>query len=342
MADITIGCDLGDRVSELFVISADGQVSRARVKTTPQGFREGFTGPPAHVIIEVGPHSRWASRLLAELGHTVTVANPRRLKLISANDSKTDRNDAELLARLGRVDKALLAPIEHRGAVAQADLAVAKARDILVESRTRLINCARGMAKSAGALLPRCSAEAFHKKAREHIPEMLRPALDPLFATLEQLDAAIRKHDQEITRLASKYPEVEILSQPVGVGKLTALVFLLTLEDKGRFKSSRQVGAYLGLRPRRDQSGSSDKHLRITKAGDTFLRRLLVSCATYILGPRARDSDLRRWGQELAKRGGKNAMRRARIAVARKLAVLMHRLWVTGEVYEPLRQAAAA
>lgn len=170
MAEITIGCDLGDRVSELFVLPAEGEASRARVKTTPEGFREGFKGPPAHVIIEVGPHSRWASRVLAELGHKVTIANPRRLKLISANDSKTDRNDAELLARLGRVDTALLAPIEHRGTEAQADLAVAKARDILVESRTRLISCTRGMAKSAGALLPRCSAEAFHKKARAQIP----------------------------------------------------------------------------------------------------------------------------------------------------------------------------
>lgn len=190
---------------------------------------------------------------------------------------------------------------------------------------------------SSRAVLPRHSTRRPEPRFRA-----LRPALDPLFTTLEELDGAIRKYDQEITRLASKYPEVEILSQPVGVGKLTALVFLLTIEDKARFRSSRQVGAYLGLRPRKDQSGGSDRHLRITKAGDIFLRRLLVSCATYILGPRARDSDLRRWGQELAKRGGKNAMRRARIAVARKLAVLMHRLWVTGEVYEPLRQAAAA
>jgi len=115
---------------------------------------------------------------------------------------------------------------------------------------------------------------------------------------------------------------------------------VLTLEDPGRFRQSRAVGPYLGLCPRRDQSGGRDAQLRITKRGDAMLRRLLVSGAQYILGPFGPDTDLRRWGLRLAARGGKNAKKRAVVAVARKLATLLHRLWVSGATYQPLRAAA--
>lgn len=127
-----------------------------------------------------------------------------------------------------------------------------------------------------------------------------------------------------------------------GVGPLTALAFVLTLEDPSRFGTSRSVGAYLGLTPGRDQSGESDPQQRISKKGDAMLRRLMVSCAHYVLGPFARDSDLRRHGEKIAERGGKHAKNRATVAVARKLAVLLHRLWVTGEAYEPLHNAGHA
>ena len=334
---VTIGCDLGDKESTLCILGTDGQLERPRsIRTTREAFRKFFSCDRAHVVIEVGTHSRWVSALLKDLGHQVTVANARRVQLISQNESKTDKVDAELLARLGRVDVKLLKPIEHRGMEAHSDLAVAKARDALVRTRTRLINVCRGMVKSCGERLPKCDSESFHRKAKNHVPAELKNALAPLFKVLEQLHDAINKQDKTIERLARKYPDVEILSQPNGVGILSALVFLLTLEDKRRFESSRTVGAFVGLRPRQNQSGDGDPQLSITKAGDAFLRRLLVQCANYILGPFGRDSDLRRWGLELAKRGGKNAPKRAKVAVARKLAVLMHRLWVTGEVYEPI------
>jgi transposase len=332
----TIGCDLGDKQSELCILLASGKIERPKaVTTTRAAMRVFFRRPRAHVIIEVGTHSRWVSQLLKDLGHEVTVANPRRVQLISQNDSKDDRTDAELLARLGRADRKLLAPIEHRGNQAQADLAVAKARDILVRCRTTLVNHARGTTKSFGERLPKCTAECFHRKARPSVQKELKPALEPIFRVLGDLAAEIKECDRSICRIAKGYPDVQVLSQPDGVGLLTALVYLLTLEDKVRFKKSRSVGAFIGLRPKKDQSGDDDKQLRITKAGDPFLRRLLVGSGNFILGPFAADSDLRTWGLELSKRGGKNAKRRAKVAVARKLAVLMHRLWVTGEVYEP-------
>jgi transposase len=341
--ETTVGCDLGDKVSEICILWPDGGLERPKpVRTTVPAMRAFFTRPPVHVVIEVGPHSRWVADLLKELGHRVTVANPRRVKLIAASDSKSDRKDAELLARLGRADVKLLAPIQHRGQDAQADLAVAKSRDMLVRCRTRLVNFARGTVKGFGERFPNCSARAFHNKGRAHIPQQLKAVLDPIFRALDALDAEIKAQDRAVLRLVKKYPEVEVMAQPSGVGVLTALVYLLTLEDKGRFKKSRTAGAFLGLRPKKHGSGQNDPQLRISKAGDPFLRRLLVQSAHYILGPFGQDSDLRRWGLELTRRGAKNGKKRATVAVARKVAVLMHRLWVTGEVYQPIGYGKAA
>lgn len=334
----TVGCDLGDKWSELCVLRVDGTVYRPkRVPTTREGMKAFFEGRPrSHVVIEAGTHSRWVSQLLKDLGHQVTVANPRRVKLISQSNSKNDRNDGELLARLGRADVQLLAPIEHRGNEVQGDLAVAKARDALVEVRTKLVNQARGLAKSFGYRLPKCAAASFFRLTREFLPKELEPALGPVYESLEQIAKQIHQLEKKLLELGKKYPDTEVVGQIYGVGLLTALVFILTLEDKNRFAKSRMVGAFVGMRPRQDQSGDQDKQLHITKAGDPMLRRLLVQCAHYILGPFGPDTDLRRWGQKIAMHGGKNAKKRARVAVARKLAVLMHRLWVTGEEYRPL------
>lgn len=333
----TIGCDLGDKSSELFLISADGRTHRSRVLTRPEAMRLFFARPTAHVVIEVGPHSRWVSELLKDLGHEVTVANPRRVKAISQGDSKSDRKDAELLARLGRADRALLAPVEHRGAQAHADLEILKARDLLVTTRTQLINHVRSVVKCSGFRLPRCTAETFAKKTRELIPDELRAALECIYTTLAGLETQIRALEKTITReLPKRYPATRNLRQVNGVGPITAVAFVLTLEKPENFPRSRAVGAFLGLRPRQKQSGKRDPALGITKSGDGFLRRLLVQCANYILGPFGKDSDLRRWGLKLAERGGKNARKRAKIAVARKLGVLLHRLWSSQEEYIPI------
>ena len=333
----TIGCDLGDKRSEICVLDRDGNVKeRKSIRTTREGMMGYFRREAAHVVIEVGGHSRWVSQVLKELGHRVTVANARRVGLISNGDNKTDRHDAEWLARLGRADVKLLGPVEHRDAKTQADLAVAKARDELVTARTRLVNHVRGTVKSFGVRLPKCSAESFARQTRERVPVELTAALDPIYKALASIDEQVKEADQMIERVARKYADVDVVSQISGVGVLTALVFLLTVADKQRFAKSRMVGAYLGMRPRRNSSGESDPQLGISKAGDGFVRRLLVNAANHILGPFGKDSDLRRWGLALASRGGKNAKKRAKVAVARKLAVLMHRLWVTGEVYEPV------
>jgi transposase len=176
----------------------------------------------------------------------------------------------------------------------------------------------------------------------EGLPQPLLKTLEPLLEVVESLTEKIKVSDAKIEQIArSEYPETALLKQVSGVGTLIALTFVLTVEDRERFQKSRDVGCYVGLRPRRSDSGESQPQLRITKEGDIYLRQLLVQGAHCILGRRGPDTDLKRWGLKLAARGGKNAKKRAIVAVARKLGILLHRLWVTAEVYEPLRNSQA-
>ncbi|MFQ5796822.1 MAG: IS110 family transposase, partial [Candidatus Bipolaricaulia bacterium] len=231
-------------------------------------------------------------------------------------------------------------PIYHRGKQAQSHLAILRSRDILVRSRTMLINHVRGSVKTTGVRLPSCSTRSFHKQAGEHIPEELQPALLPILDTIASITHQIFAYDYQIEKLCEEhYPETKPMRSVSGVGYLTSLAYVLTLEDPHRFRKSREVGPCLGLVPRRDQSGEQDPQLRITKTGDSYLRRLLVHSAQYILGPFGEDCDLRRWGLKLAERGGKNAKKRAVVGLARKLAVLLHHLWVTDEAYDPLHSS---
>ena len=336
---ITIGLDLGDKHTQCCSLDELGEVEETfRVRSTGPGLSKRFGGmAPCRIILEVGTHSPWVSRLLSKLGHEVIVANPRRVRLISMNDSKNDAVDAELLARLGRADPKLLSPITHRGQQAQKDLVLLRNRDGFVRSRTQLINQARGFAKSLGDRLPSSSSVGFPKRVREAKKGEIFPGLETLLQLIETLTVAIADMDREIERLCrEQYPETKLLRQISGVGPLTALCFLLTIEDPHRFKKSRSVGAYLGLRPKQHDSGEQQPQLRITKSGDEMLRRYLVNGSQYILGPFGPDTQLRRVGLRLAERGGRAAKKRAIIAVARRLAVLLHRLWITGEEYEPL------
>jgi transposase len=340
---MTAGMDLGDNYSHLCLIDTEsGQlIEGSRLRTTPEAMRRRFDSErPLHVAIEVGTHSPWVSRLLEECGHEVVIANPRKTRLIYGERRKTDKLDAEKLARLARADPELLYPVEHRGCDSQAHLAVIHSREALVRSRTQMINHVRGTVKSFGYRLPKCSTPSFHKKVPGQLPSELAEVLGPIVETVGSLTEKIKDYDRHIEELAAeRYPETRLLRQVSGVGSLTALTFVLTLEDPQRFAESRSVGAYLGLAPGIDQSGEQDPQKRISGEGDEMLRRLLVSSAHYILGPFAPDSDLRRHGEKIAERGGKNAKKRAVVAVARKLSVLLHRLWVSGEVYEPLHNA---
>lgn len=332
-----IGIDLGDKSHQVCMLSEDKKVVlETSLSNTHEALENMFsTHPSTTIALECGTHSAWISSALEGWGHTVVVANPRQLKLISQSASKTDRNDARLLARLVLADPELLRPIRHRTAATQADLALIKARHGLIKSRTTLINTCRGIVKSQGARLARCSAESFHRHLEE-IPPELREPLEPLLRTIGEMTTKIYQLEGKIEQLAErKYPQTAKLAKINGVGALTALTFMLVVEDPARFHKSRFVGPYLGLTPAKDQSGKSDKQMRITKAGDNYLRVLLVLCAHHILGVRGKDCELRRWGLKLCERGGKAAKKRAVVAVARRLAVQLHAVWVGKDAYDP-------
>jgi transposase len=338
---ITIGLDLGDRQSNFHILALDGETLRqGRVATTREDLAKFFGElAPARIVMEVGGHSPWVSRLAQSSGLETIVANPRKVALITQNERKNDRADAERLARLGRADPKLLSPIQHRGESSQADLSVHHARSLLVKTRTALINFVRGQVKSLGYRLSSCSTESFHRKVFDEIPTELGLALRPVVRTIGMITVRIDFFDAAIERTAKeRYPETGVMRQVDSVGALIATRFALTIEDARRFEDSRQVGAFLGLTPRQQSSGKSNPELGITKAGDRDMRRLLVIAANRILG-RGKDCDLRRFGMKIAARGGKNARKRAKVAVARKLAVLLHHLWRTGEVYDPFYMA---
>jgi transposase len=336
---LTVGVDLGDRSSRYCILDEQGEVlAEGSVATTKKGFAQVFGSKPrSRVALEVGTHSPWVSRYVADMGHEIIVANARRVRLITDSTRKDDRLDAKTLARLARIDPELLSPIRHRSAQAQADLMLIRARAVLVEARTMLVNAARGLTKSYGERLPSCGTGQVREELTASLSEPLQNVLKSLLAEVASVSERIREYDEQIENTAkSRYPETMLLSQVHGVGTLTALTYVLTVDDPYRFRRSRDAGAYFGLRPGRRESGDSRPQLRITKEGDAYVRKLLVQCAHHILGPFGQNSDLRRWGLELAARGGKNAKKRALVAVARKLAVLLHKLWVSGEVYEPL------
>jgi transposase len=335
----SIGLDVSDRQTTCVAIGGAGEIiDRRKISTRAVQIDEwAATLKPTTMALEAGPHSPWMSRLLIRHGHEVIVANAAKVPSIGRSRSKSDWRDAEQLARLARFDRSMLHPIEHRGETTQRDLQVIRSRDVLVRARTKLIGHVRSTGKAYGYFIPYCSSDAFTRRARGSLPQNLQELIAGVMECIERLSKTIRWYDRQIEQLvASRYRAAKWLTQIQGVGSLTALTFVLVLADASRFRSSRMVGPYLGLTPARHQSGESDPQKRISKEGDTLLRRLLVHSAHYILGPFGSDSDLRRHGERISARGGKNGKKRAAVAVARKLAVLMHRLWTTHQIYDPL------
>ena len=331
----TIGIDLGDKVSRYCIVDEDGEaVEEGSFRNQASSIEKHFGGEPRRIALEAGAQSAWISRELKRLGHEVIVANPRELKWITASDTKNDPVDARKLALLARADVRLLRPVEHRTAEQQAELSVIRARDAILRARTLLVNAARGIAKGFGVRLPKTITSTFGQRALDPLPPLLRTVLGGLLDKIDALSREITGYDQQIGQLAGQHPELERLESIPGVGRLTAMTFVLTLGRAERFAHSRDVAGFLGLRPKQRQSGARDPQLGITKSGDGYLRKLLVQCAHHILGHWGRDSALRRWGLAKAE-GGKKATLRAIVAVARKLSVLLHRLWVSGESFKP-------
>lgn len=338
---ITVGLDLGDRYSRYCLLNQEGEViEEGRIQSTEAAFRRHFEDEPRQrIALECGTHSPWVSRLLKTLGHQVIVANARKIPAITTSESKNDRNDAELLARFAAHDPKLLSPVRHRSLERQQDLNLIQARSTLVRARTMIVNALRGLVKSAGGRLPACSTESLPVRVRASIPPALTIVALPLLEQIALLNRQIDSMDEQIEKLAVRYPEIRVLRTVPGVGPVVAAAYVLTL-DRPDAAGNRSAGAFLGLRPKQSQSGESDPQRRISKTGDRYLRSLLVQSAQYILGRFGPDSALRRWGLKLAAGGGKRGKKRAIVAVARKLAVLLHSMWCSGQHFQPFPKTA--
>ena len=339
MSQLTIGIDLGDQWSQFCRLDADAVLlEEGRVRSTRSAFQARFGAlAPARIALETGTPSLWASELLAELGHEVIVAHVREVRAITGSHSKSDKADARKLARYARVDPEILHPVRLRDSDQQRDLVLVRARAALVRARSLLVNTVRGLVKPFGYRVSSCDADCFAARCREDLPSDVRVSLWPVVEQIVQLTEQIQDYEKQIGAVtAEKYPDAAPRRSVFGVGPVTALTFVLTLADPQRFAHSRDVGCYLGLRPQRSQSGEQDPQLGITKAGNPYLRWLLVECAHRLLRVDAPDSALKRWGLKLCERGGKNAQKRAIVAVARQLAVLLHKRWVTQQRWEPL------
>ena len=333
-----VGLDLASKISTYHVLDASGEtVCTGTVRTQRADLERTFAPVvPAVIAMETGSVSRVADEVLSSQGHTVVVGNPRRIAAIFSNVKKCDKVDAAMLAELVRVSPRLLSPIQHRTATAHGGLTLIRARDANVRARATQINLVRGMAKSYEFQLPSCDAENFTRVVRPLVDQtefgqMLAPTLDVIAAQT----VAIAQFDAKIKAYSDKHvPQAKQLAAIPGVGPLTAMAFALTVDDPHRFPNYRAVGAYLGLVPRRDQSGDVDKRLPITKCGDPLTRRLLVQCGQVILQERTKPTDLKRFGERLMGTVG-SRRKRAVVAVARKLAVHMWTIMRSGKDYDP-------
>lgn len=345
---VTVGLDVGDRHTRVCSVAVrEGGVvvlEERRVLTEAEALGK-YVGRwgRARAVLETGTHSPWIDELLRSKGHEVLVLHARRLALVYGATVKDDRRDARLLADLGAQPPLWLPVIRHRSRETREQLLVLKSHEQMSRARVKLVNAVRGQTKPFGVRVRKCATKNFPFHAEAVLPASMRATVMPLLGAIDDLSARVAAYEKQFKEVIDgRYPETRRMMQVSGVGPETALCFRLLVEDPGRFPDARDVGAYFGLTPKRDQSGDRDLQLGISKAGDGMMRRLLVSAAAYVLGPFGPDCDLRRWGLRRMERGGGIARKKARVGVARRLAVLMLRLWVTGEKYEPLRHEAVA
>jgi transposase len=331
------GIDLHQNETEICVLDDSGAfVERARVKTSRETLRRRFDGlAPMKVAMEAGGSSPWVARLIESMGHDVVVCAPRRVRLIAESTMKTDEIDAEVLARLVRVDEGFLGRVTHRSESAQLQRGLMTARTALVSARSKWVHSARGILRSFGFRVPGGHTSRFHLRcAKVEMPDDLRAVVQPLLNQVEQVSAEIQAIEERLKSIAEANPIVQHLQKVPGVGTIVALYFVASIDDPDRFQRSRDVAAFFGLRPSLRGSGEICHYGRITKEGDPEMRRLLIQAAHGMINSRKRCA-LQQWALNIAARRGK---KKALVALARKLAVLLHHLWATGEVFQPFPQ----
>lgn len=330
----TIGADVSDRTTKICVMTkAEGGERRIVVETTCATTKAGFEEALSKfdrswpVVFETGTHCRWMDRLFKEMGFKTIVGNPGKIPSITKSNTKNDRNDARELARLAIADPAMLHPVFLRDEVYQQMLRFHHSRNMLISQRTQTINQIRGFAKSMGHRIECSSTEKFHELSKADWPRELEECAWPLMGVLKTVNLKIKAYDRLIERLAERpefKPMVERVRVVYGVGVIGSTVFVAAIGGRpDRFDHTRDIGAYLGMIPKQDQSGDDDKQLHITHAGADIVRATLVECAGVVMMSNAKDTDLKLKGLRIAMHGGGIAKKKAKVAVARALAVTM-------------------
>ena len=334
-----IGIDLHLKTSYVcFLNDAGEKTCEMTIPTTKSALKRHFeTLEPARIIIEAGSYSLWVNRLLSSFDHKVIVANPRKVRLIAESTLKNDRVDAEVLARLGRSDPHFLCPITPRGPESQLTRGYLKVRAALVKTRTLEINSVRGLLRSWGfSFSAGYPAKFCERVLQSNLPSELLDMVTPLIESILAVQAQIANCEQELKRRANAIPTVRNLMSMPGIGPIISLAFFASIDQPERFPKSRQIGSYLGFRPSLRESGGKRRMGPISKEGDQELRALLVQGA-YSLMRSQKESALKEWATKLGERIGR---KKAIVALARKMGVILHHLWITGQPFQPFPQAS--
>lgn len=326
-----IGVDVSDRESKICVMNRDCGMNSVIIETTCATTKEGFgecfdkfdrSWP---VVFETGTHCRWMKQHFESLGFSTVVANPAEVKLIVDSNAKSDKSDARKLARLALAGFDLLKPVKLRDEIYQRMLRYHESRLLLIECRNSMICQVRCYAKSCGFRIPECAAEKFHETDKSLWPtefeQMIWPTMDAI-KTLNQKIAAFNVMIKELAEQPAFKKQVDRAREVHGVGLIGATVLIAAIGgDVDRFEHARDIGPYIGMVPKKSQSGDSDPQLGMTKAGNELVRKVLVECANVVMKSNARDTDLKLKGLRISSRGGKIARKKAKIAVARGIAV---------------------
>ena len=336
-----IGLDLGDKSMCFRVVDGEGRVLEEGASTTSSTEIAVFAKrhPGAEVLMEAGGNSPWVQREFCKQGLKAVVTKADIL--CGRRRRKNDPTDAAELAELMRMNSNRIVEVEHKPEDVAVDFVLLKARDTLVKSRTAAINFVRGELKTFGVRIQPMDADCFGRRAAPHVPAELRRALKPMIDEIVGLTARIKSYEKNIKKaVATTYPQAKrFVDEVYGVSDVVALAFVLTIFNPERFRRARDVGPYLGLEPKERSSGTIKPQLGVSKAGNPFMRKLLVQSAHFLLGGFAvneeRSGDLREWGMSLKRRGGKAAKKRAAVAVARKLAVAMLASWKSETPWDP-------
>lgn len=331
------GIDLAMRSSSICMMDGRGGVVAERVVATEESaFRVLFGGRNRmRCVLEASPLAEWAAEVLEGLGHEVIVIDPRKAKGVIATKKKTDKLDARNLAKMGRTG--WYTEVHRKSGQARATRTFLQARHGLVQTALAQGARIRGLLRAHGIKVGQVPESQFAARVQRLAGEknpLLWPMLEPLVAVWRQaLESAEQMRRQLIRQAAQAEVPRRLMTVP-GVGPIVASAYAATIDDPRRFRSGNQVAAYVGLVPSVVQSGELDVHGHITREGDGLLRGYLVEAAHVLLTRTCRTCALKRWGLKLAKKKGHG---KARVAVARKLAALLHHLWITGESFDPTR-----